>query len=74
MDVRVDQAGTVKVTVFNMGGNKVVSLFNQYKDPGNFRVSWNGRNEAGDLVGNGVYMVLIQTPSGNTTRKVIILK
>ena len=74
MDLRVDKGGEVKVTVFNMAGDKVIRLLDQYKDPGNFRLSWDGHNQAGDAVGNGVYMVLIQTPAGTSTRKVIVLK
>lgn len=74
MDLRVDKVGQVKVMVFNMAGDKVTTLSDQYRDPGNYRLSWNGHNQSGDLVGNGVYIVLIQTASGNSSRKVIVLK
>ena len=74
MDMRVDQGGQVKVTVFNIAGEKVKGLLDQFKSPGNYRISWDGHNDNGDLVGNAVYFIVIQTPSGAATRKVIVLK
>jgi flagellar hook assembly protein FlgD len=44
------------------------------KGPGNYRTSWDGTNNSGDSVGNGVYFVMIQQPSGKTIKKVIVIK
>jgi flagellar hook assembly protein FlgD len=74
MDVRVDRAGQVKVLVFNINGEKVAEVFNQFENPGNYRASWDGRNQKGAMVGNGVYLLIIVQPSGHQTRKVIILR
>lgn len=74
MDVRVDQAGQVKVMVFNIAGNEVVKVMDLYQNPGNYRAYWDGRNFGGTLVGNGVYFVVIETASGRQVQKVIVLK
>ena len=74
MDVRVDQAGEVKLEVFNLAGEIVRKIADLPESPGNYRFSWDGRNNAGAVVGNSVYFIIIQTPSGNQTRKVIVLK
>jgi flagellar hook assembly protein FlgD len=74
MDVRVDKAGQVKVMVFNIVAQEVEKIVDQQMSPGNYRFSWDGRNSAGDIVGNGVYFVVIQQPSGKMVRKVIVLK
>jgi hypothetical protein len=74
MDIRVDQAGEVKLEVFNLAGERVRKITDQTESQGNYHFNWDGRNDAGALVGNGVYLVVIQTPSGKKVQKVIVLK
>jgi hypothetical protein len=74
MDIRVDQPGSVKVIVYNLSGEKVAELLNQYEGAGNYRVFWDGTNSNGSMVGNAVYLIAITQPSGNLVRKVIVLK
>jgi flagellar hook assembly protein FlgD len=74
MDCRVDTPGHVRVHVYNLAGQKVATLLNEYRPGGAFRLNWSGRNDKGEIVGNSVYMVLIETPDGRTIRKVIVLK
>jgi flagellar hook assembly protein FlgD len=74
MDVRVDTAGEVKILVFNIVGEEVEKLVDQQLNAGNYRFSWDGKNRAGSIVGNSVYFIVIEQPSGNTIRKVIVLK
>jgi hypothetical protein len=74
MDLRVDVAGEVKVFVFNIAAEEVDKLIDQYMNPGNYRVYWDGHNRTGVLVGNAVYLVVVEQPSGNTIKKVIVLK
>ena len=74
MDVRVYQSGEVKLEVFNIAGQRVRSITDQSLQQGNFRFYWDGLNDKGALVGNGVYYVVIQTPGGTKIQKVILLK
>src|SRR5581483_2793934 len=74
MDLRVDAAGNCKVMVFNMMGEEVIKLMDQNLNPGNYRVFWDGLNAQKALVGNAVYLVLVEQASGNTIKKVIVLK
>jgi len=74
MDMRVDVAGNCKVLVYNMAGQRVVKLMDQLMVPGNYRVFWDGSNGVKDIVGASVYLVVVEQPSGNTVKKVIVLK
>jgi flagellar hook assembly protein FlgD len=74
MDLRVYIAGEVKVLVFNMAGEEVRKLKDEVMNLGNYRVYWDGKNKAGAVVGNAVYFVVVEQPSGNLIRKVIVLK
>ncbi len=74
MDVRVDQAGSVKIMVFNIAGEEVKKIMDEYKGHGNYRTQWDGTNNDGVIVGNGVYFVIIEEPVGRLIRKVIVLR
>jgi len=68
------QAGRVKVCVYNISGELVTTLLDQNSAVGSASLPWNGRNAKGDVVGNGVYFLLVETPGGKEVRKVIVLK
>jgi len=74
MDVRVNQAGGVKIMVFNIAGERVKLIEDDSRPAGQYRQYWDGTNDAGNTVGNSVYILLIQTPSGYSFRKVIVLR
>lgn len=74
MDVKVDAPGMVKVSVFNLAGQRVALLMNQQRAAGTFRLQWDGRNARGEVVGNGTYLLVVETSSGRQVRKVIVLK
>ena len=74
LDFKVEQAGQVQILVFNLVGEKVAEVLNQIQSAGNHRVLWDGHNSSGDLAGNGVYFIVIRSPSGNMIQKVIVLK
>jgi hypothetical protein len=74
MDVRVYQAGQIKIMVFNMIGEEVDKIWDQYTNVGEYRAQWDGRNTSGSIVGNAVYFLVISQPSGHTIQKVIVLK
>jgi hypothetical protein len=74
MDVRVDVPGNVKVMIFNIAGEEVMKLVDQSLSAGNYRFSWDGTNSHSALVGNAVYFFVVTQPSGNTVKKVVLLK
>jgi hypothetical protein len=74
MDILVQQAGPVKIMVYNLLGEEVIKIADQNLNNGSYHFTWDGRNTSENLVGNGVYFVLIEQPSGNFIRKVIVLK
>lgn len=74
MDVRVDIQGQVKVMIFNIAGEEVAKPLDSNLAVGNYRAFWDGHNSQGFICGNAVYFVICVQPSGQLTRRVIILK
>jgi hypothetical protein len=57
-----------------MAGQEVEKLVDQPMLPGNYRFSWDGRNKSGAIVGNAIYFIITDQPSGRLIRKVAVLK
>jgi outer membrane protein assembly factor BamB len=49
--------GNVEISVFDLGGRLVRSLVREQQTTGPHTIEWDGKNDQGELVANGVYMV-----------------
>ena len=74
MDVRIFTPGICHLRVYNEAGAQVAAGEANYASPGNYRIQWTGTNRIGQVVGNGLYLIVIETPSGRQVKKVIVLK
>ena len=64
----------VLITIYNSMGQQVATLINEYQSAGTHDVRWDGRNQRGDFVGNGLYFYQLKTGTFEQTRKMIILR
>jgi len=62
----------VELTLFNLSGQRIITLVAETRSAGTYAINWNGRNDNGDLLASGVY--LYQLCVGNTTemRKLLL--
>ena len=67
-------AAVVRLEVFNMLGQRVVTLINEERVAGEYQEIWDGRDEHGETVGSGVYLYRLVTPDFENSRKMILLK
>ena len=70
----IPQAGFVKLTIFNVLGEKIKELVNEYMESGQYIVSWNGDNEKGNKVISGVYLSVIESRNKRLVQKMILSK
>jgi hypothetical protein len=68
------EATQVQVKIFNILGQEVTTLFDNWQTRGISRLEWNGRNSAGLAVATGVYIVRIQTPGWQVSHKLNLVK
>jgi len=52
--------GRIRLTVYDMLGREVRKLLDGGQAPGEHSVSWDGRNDAGNVVGSGTYLIGMQ--------------
>ena len=64
----------VNLSIFNILGQRVVTLVNTPQKPGEHQVEWDGCNHLGIPVSSGVYLLRIQAGQQVKTRKMILLK
>jgi hypothetical protein len=64
----------VSVVVYDVRGAQVRELVSGEEAAGRHVVEWNGRNDAGQSVGSGVYFYRLKTPQFVDTRKMVLVK
>ena len=64
----------INILIYDLTGNRIKLLVNEYKDIGNYIINWNGKNENGIPVSTGVYLYSIEAGEFRHTKKMIHLK
>ncbi len=68
------EATQVKVQVFNILGQEVTTLFDDWQTRGISTIEWNGRNQVGIQVATGVYILRVKTPGWQASHKLNLVK
>lgn len=66
--------GHTTVTVYNLLGQQVALLLDDYRPPGSHVVTWNGEDNSGRPVPSGIYFYRIQSEEFAQTRKMVLMK
>ncbi len=70
----VAQAGTYQLDIYNVLGQRVRTLLNRFHSANRYEVVWDGRNDAGQSVGSGIYIYKLTGQHASAARKMILLK
>ena len=68
------QSQSVSLIVHNVGGRLGRTVFEGALDAGPHSLSWDGKNEAGSSVADGVYFVTLTTGTGSEVVRTVRLK
>ena len=63
-----------EIAVFDILGRKVKTLAGGVQNAGNYGLSWNGRDNEGNEVSAGLYLIHLQTSETNQVQKVLYIK
>jgi len=64
----------VTVTIYDLMGNEVKLLINDYQQLGHHSIIWDGTDNSGNTVCCGTYLYQINTDNFTQTRKMVLLK
>ncbi len=70
----LSQPGKVKIVIYNIKGEKVKTLVDQYLEAKNYTMIWNGKDENRKSVASGVYFYKFQTGKHLDTKKMLLIK
>ena len=64
----------VSLAIYDLMGNKVITLIDEPKAAGSRSVQWNATNSKGEPVSVGMYIYSIQAGEFRSTKKMVLLK
>lgn len=64
----------VNIVIFDVMGNEVKTLVNEFKPVGQYKVIWDGNYDTGQSVSAGIYFYKLQAGDFIQTRKIVLLK
>jgi hypothetical protein len=68
------RAGQVNLTVYNVLGRRIKTLFDGHQTPGIHSVAWDGRDENGLTSSSGIYFYRLQADGFDQTKRMILMK
>ena len=68
------EGSLVSLKVYDVLGNEVATLVNEYKPAGSYEVEFNGHSDGGQNLSSGIYFYTLQSGSFFQTRKMILMK
>jgi hypothetical protein len=69
-----DSKQSVILTIYDIRGRRVRSLFDTELEPGRHTIHWDGRNDRGEAVSSGIYLYTLKAGIESFTRKMTVLK
>lgn len=64
----------VQLDIFNLVGEKIVTLVDKNQLPGRYSIQWDGRNNYGNRVSSGIYYYRLKAGEFQQTNKMIFIK
>jgi len=74
IEFALDRAMPVQLAVYDVAGRLVTSLVREHLPAGQHAVTWDGRTDRGNAAASGQYRYVLTTPSGQTSRGMVLLK
>lgn len=74
IDYDIPKATNVRLEIFNVLGQHVTTLVDEFQEPGSKSVIWDGRDNSGYTVSSGIYFYRMDAGEFSLTRKMMMLK
>jgi hypothetical protein len=69
----INKSGIVDISIYNIKGQKIKTLINQYQLFGEHKIIWDGKNERNKCLSSGVYSAVLSLNAKNKTIKKLLL-
>ena len=70
----LSSSGPVRLVIYNVLGQPVRTLVDEYQSVGSYRIQWDARDQQGAALSSGIYITRLSYPGGVLTRRLLYLK
>lgn len=74
IEFAIPEAAQTTLEVYNVMGQRVVTLVNTYTEAGRYSVYWDGRDARGSTIASGIYLYRLQSGQYLDTKKMVLMK
>jgi flagellar hook assembly protein FlgD len=74
IEYQIPKAGNVEINIYNITGQLIRTIESGFKNAGNYKVTWNSRNDFNQIVASGIYISNVKYNNSFLTKKIILLK
>ena len=71
---RLSVAGDVKLSIYNLLGQRIKTLVDYYQGAGEHLIVWNGADDSNCPVSSGIYVYKIETHKMRIQKKMILIR
>ena len=71
---QLPQPNVVTIVIYNVFGQRIKTLVNEYRDAGYYTVHWDGRSEDNQWVSNGVYFCRMVAGEYVSVKKILLTR
>jgi len=68
----IPEASDVRVSIYNLLGQEIRTLVNEYQAAGNYQMTWDGKNNNGEQVASDVYLYRLKAGHVVMARKMLL--
>lgn len=70
----IPEASDVNLSIYDILGKEINILMSGRVTAGYYKIDWAGKDKAGNSVGSGLYICILQTPGFQQSKKMILLR
>ena len=74
IEFNIPQSAQVEVNIFNINGQLVKQLMNEFLEKGYHQSIWNAKNESGEVVASGNYIYQVKVDNKTISKKMLFIK
>lgn len=74
IEYQLPSEAAVELGIYNLSGRLIRALVSESQSAGFYTVVWNGRDDGGQAVGSGVYLMRLKVGDYTSTRRITLLR
>ncbi|KPL15143.1 MAG: hypothetical protein AMS26_08425 [Bacteroides sp. SM23_62] len=74
IEYQLPHASDVEISIFNLQGQRLMTLVRAYQAAGTYNIIWNGMDESGRAVASGVYLYQLKADDFIAMKKLMLLR